>query len=294
MSKLLLIGTTAINRPILHSDIFFEWIEWILKCKESNYDIKWFINIDYIQNLKVSIDDTVTNLKNINNNRINISYIYDYKKGNFLNACKRLSTMMKNYSESSNYDETKILWLEDDWKLNVNSNKNLDINFILNNLILKRSVVNLTFIRNNYIHALAPCIMNFKIWYELFYNGWNKQKENIDPEHCIGKYYVKNYGKYKKMNNLTILNQKKDISNQNYMKYENSFYSVLHNDFKLDDNEDKFLKISRLKRKFINSILYIRISPTFCIGGCNYGREFLKKYNIIKDKTNNDEFYNTN
>ena len=136
--------------------------------------------------------------------------------------------------------------------------------------------------------------MNFKIWYELFYNGWNKQEENIDPEHCIGKYYVKSYGKYKKMNNLTILNQKKDISKQNYMKYENSFYSVLDNDFKLDENEDKFVKISKLKRKFLNTILYIRISPTFCIGGCNYGRDFLKKYNIIKDKTNNDEFYNTN
>ena len=91
--------------------------------------------------------------------------------------------MMKNYCESNNYNDIKILWLEDDWKLNVNANKNININFILNNLILKRSVVNLTFIRNNYIHALAPSIMNFKIWYELFYNGWNKQEENIDPEH---------------------------------------------------------------------------------------------------------------
>ncbi len=56
----------------------------------------------------------------------------------------------------------------------------------------KMTSINLTFIRENYIHALAPSLIRYNLWYNLHYKAWNEQIDNINPEHCVGLYYLKN------------------------------------------------------------------------------------------------------
>ena len=82
--KHLLIGTTAINRPILHSDIIKEWGDWVRKL-DNSWSLAWFINVDYIESLGASYDETKENLlKEIDNwdNRFDIKFL-PKKKGSF-------------------------------------------------------------------------------------------------------------------------------------------------------------------------------------------------------------------
>ena len=85
--------------------------------------------------------------------------------------------------------DTKIIWLEDDWKLN--TNLIININDLIKYYSSNYSHINLTFIRNNYIHALAPSIIGFNLWKDVFLEAWLKQEKYIDPESCVGKYYIK-------------------------------------------------------------------------------------------------------
>ena len=67
--KHLLIGTTAINRPILHSDIIKEWGDWVRKL-DNSWSLAWFINVDYIESLGASYDETKENQKYSNSIQI--------------------------------------------------------------------------------------------------------------------------------------------------------------------------------------------------------------------------------
>ena len=122
--KHFIIGTTAINRPTLHNNVIKEWMEWFLELGDATKMI-WFINIDYIEKLESSIEDTKANLNKIIEDRIEVRYLESPTgKGNFLEACKRISTNIKQYIQSlglsnDEKNELKILWLEDDWKLNL-------------------------------------------------------------------------------------------------------------------------------------------------------------------------------
>ena len=58
----LIIGTTAINRPELHSDIFPDWLNWIDKINKDKYQVKWFINIDFIEKLGKTFEETKENI----------------------------------------------------------------------------------------------------------------------------------------------------------------------------------------------------------------------------------------
>ena len=49
--RYILIGTTAINRPKLHSKNIRDWRKWINGVDPNKYKIKWFINIDVIEDL---------------------------------------------------------------------------------------------------------------------------------------------------------------------------------------------------------------------------------------------------
>lgn len=313
MSKThIVIATTSLNRPILHNDIFPDWINWINKANSEKYTITWFINIDIIEKLQVSYEETKENYEKLANGLIEIKFFKcEGETGNFLKACKRLSSEIKQFVENSDSNEssthndtssasnmsnisnTKIIWLEDDWKLN--PDKILNINELLDNYSGNLTHINLTFIRANYIHALAPSIVSYDLWKQLHCAAWEKQTNNIDPEHCVGLYYVKNFCKYSNTNNVTIANRQVDINflNQKYMNDVNSFYSYNQDKYILEDNNERYVKKEDLKLKFNNLVTFIRISPTVCVDGCDYGRKFMEKYQIEKNKgVYGENFYN--
>lgn len=292
----LIICTTSLNRPQLHNDIFPDWIKWINNVDKNKYQITWFINIDIIQKLNVSYEETFENYNMLNDNKFNIKFFKcEGENGNFLKACQRLALNVKKFVENSNTDNdnTKIIWLEDDWKLSYD--KAIDINILLNVYSGNMTNINLTFIRLNYVHALAPCIISYNLWKTLHYEAWINQINNIDPEHCVGLYYTKNFGKYNDVNNLTIANRKVDdkFLIQPYVTEINSFYTFNNNTHILSINNEKYVKKNDIIEKFNNKITFVRISPSFCIDGCNYGRKFMEKYELEKNKGKYCEnFYN--
>ena len=59
-----------------------------------------------------------------------------------------------------NKEDVIIFWLEDDWKLN-------KLDRIITLYISNRCYINLSFIRANYLHALAPGLINYNLWEKL-------------------------------------------------------------------------------------------------------------------------------
>ena len=59
--KTILIGTTSVNRPVLHKDNIPDWYNWINLLDKTKYDIHWFINIDIIDKLDFTYDETKEN-----------------------------------------------------------------------------------------------------------------------------------------------------------------------------------------------------------------------------------------
>ena len=155
--------------------------------------------------------------------------------------------------------------------------------------------INLSFLRLNYIHALAPGLINYKLWETLHLKAWKEQKTHIDPEHCVGKYYLKiSRSKYKEMHNITIINKFKragdDFLNSDFLKQKNSYYTY--------DNEEtnNIIKENCIKKEIIkdkceNIVTFMRITTGIC---CDYGRDFMKKYNLEKKQVqdnSNVDFY---
>lgn len=287
--KYIIIGTTAINRPELHNLIINEWCEWITK--DRDYKVIWFINIDIIENLKSSLEETQYNYERLLKEKVDEIYFLNHpeNKGNFFEACKRLAINIKEYVKKIDdidlENDIKIVWLEDDWKLNINTN--IEFKYLINNYSTKSSCINLTFIRRNYIWALAPCIISFNLFNKLHYNAWILQEQKIDPEYCLGLYYLNNYTVNKKdceINNLTIINQKKDVSSYVCIFEPNSYYTYY----------DKLCKREKILNKYIENInecndntdLFIRITPSLA---SDFGRQFMQNRNLLKNKNINDE-----
>ena len=63
--KTVLIGTTSINRSLLHNDNIPEWYNYINALDKSKYNVRWFINIDHIEKLEESVQETMENYRNI-------------------------------------------------------------------------------------------------------------------------------------------------------------------------------------------------------------------------------------
>ena len=117
--KYILIGTTATNRSELHKEIIPEWVNYFNELDKSKYELKWFINIDFVKRLKEPLDITYDNFKKIIKN-IDTEYIINNKtQGNFLNACKNVSIKIKKFINNNKLisDNVYIFWLEDDWML---------------------------------------------------------------------------------------------------------------------------------------------------------------------------------
>jgi hypothetical protein len=297
--KTILIGTTSVNRPILHSDNIPEWYNWINSIDKTKYDIRWFINIDMISKLDFTYDETKENYENIIKD-IPITFLkHPEGKGNFLKACQRVSqTIEKHVDETNlNKDDVMILWLEDDWKLHTKIV--LDLQYLLETYMCNNCHMNLSFIRANYIHALAPSLINYTLWESLQLKAWRLQKDHIDPEHCVGKYFLKNFNKnIKDVNNITIINKFKNpgggFFNADFINQKNSFY-LYDIDNKSNIIKENYIHKKEMKKKCKSIITFIRITCGYCVGGVNYGRNFMKKYHLEKKRVQNNneiDFYN--
>jgi hypothetical protein len=296
MSKIeIIIGTTAINRPELHKDNMKEWHDWINSIDKTKYNINWFINVDYVEKLESSVEDTILNLKEILQDIPTHFITSSENNGNFLKACKQISSNINEFIDDNDFDENKIIiiWLEDDWKLN---NINIPLQEIIELYLGNLTYINLSFIRSNYIHALAPSIINWNLWKQIHLEAWLNQDKHIDPEHCVGLYYINNFGKYQNIQNITVINKsiKKDYFSQDFLCKDKSYYTYHNEKYNIFKNKKKYITKDKIKDFCANTITFIRISPSFCIDGVNYGRMFMEKNNLKKIGVQNDsqiEFY---
>lgn len=294
--KQIIIGTTSINRPVLHLDNIPEWYVWINSVDKNIYNLNWFINIDWIEKLDSTIEQTKQNYINIIKD-IPITFLEsEIGTGNFLQACKRVSTNIEKYVEENKFISSNIIiiWLEDDWKLNP---ANIPLQSLIENYLSNLTSINLSFIRPNYIHALAPSIISYELWSKLHLEAWKKQLTHIDPEHCAGLYFIRNFSKYEYINNISIISKKNVDENyfkQDFLNYEKSFYTYDSNNFNKFMN-DRYIKKEDLKEFCKDKITYIRITNSFCLDGVNYGRNFMKKFDLKKKNIQNEkniDFYN--
>ena len=284
----IIIGTTAINRPELHSDNMGEWYNWINSLDKTKYNINWFINVDYIEKLGATVEETTQNLQNIIKEIPTHFYTCGPNGGNFLQACKRISSNIEEFIKKKQFDQNKIaiIWLEDDWKLSPN---NIPLEELLETYLGNLSCINLSYIRENYVHALAPSIIHWNLWKQIHLQAWTRQENHIDPEHCVGLYFNKNFGKYKDVQNITIINKKikENYFTEDFLCREKSYYTYHNEKYAILKNE-KNIEKSQIAEFCENTITFLRITPSFCADGVNYGRNFMEKYNIKKTGVQNN------
>lgn len=289
MKKQIIIGTTSINRTELHNDNMNEWYNWINSLNKDDYNINWFINIDYIEKLEDSIEKTKSNYIKIIKD-IPITFLESENGvGNFLKACQRIASNIENFvnKKNLNIDDVIIIWLEDDWKLNKNI---ISLKHLIENYLSNLTYINISFIRKNYIHALAPSIISYKLWSQIHLKAWNEQKNHIDPEHCVGLYFLKNFYNYNDINNITIINKniKENYFNQKFLNFEKSYYTYYYNNKNLIKN-DKYINNKIVKDFCKDKITFMRLTPSLCLDGVNYGRKFMANFDLIKKRIQNDK-----
>jgi len=286
----IIIGTTAINRPELHSDNMGEWYNWINSLDKTKYNINWFINVDYIPKLEKSVEDTIQNFQKIIQEIPTHFYTCGANGGNFLQACKRVSSNIAEFITKKQLyqDKIAIIWLEDDWKLSPN---NIPLQELLETYLGKFSCINLSYIRENYVHALAPSIIHWNLWKKVHLVAWTKQEHHVDPEHCVGQYFIKKFGKYKNVPNITIINRqiKEAYLQQEFLCREKSYYTYHNEKYNILKNE-KHLDKTQIQKFSEKEITFLRITPSFCQDGVNYGRNFMEKYNIKKTGVQNNNY----
>ena len=295
--KHVIIATTAINRPMLHNDNMGEWIDWFLDLNNPETKLKWFLNIDIVDKLEYTYEETKTNFETLIANRVDTTFLKNQNgKGNFLEACKRLSSNIVGYVDSlklsqKEQSKIKVIWLEDDWKLS-NVTK-ISCKEVVQHYTTDNSHTNLSFNRNNYIWALAPSVISYGLWKNLFYAAWSAETKPIDPEHCVGLYYRKRYGNPDLLCNITVINKsvKDKYLTERHMTFPESYYTYHKDKFQISNN-DRYIFKDCLTSYLGDKMVFIRITSSFCVDGCLYGRKFLEKYHIEKSHASDvNQFY---
>ena len=101
--KTVIIGTTAINRPKLHSDNIPDWYNYLNSLDRNKYNIHWFINVDFIEKLCEPVQYTFDNFQQIITD-IPLTIIEKEKQdSNFLLACTRVSSNIEQYVLNNMY-----------------------------------------------------------------------------------------------------------------------------------------------------------------------------------------------
>lgn len=269
------------------------WVDWISQNKQNNYKLIWFINIDLIPKLSYTYEETQQNYINLLRNNIDKIYFLknETETGGFMKACVRITKNINNHidnlilTENVNpFTDIKILWLEDDWELNKN---NIDFIGLIETFSTNYSVINLSFIRNNYIWALAPCIISYNFWYNNHYKYWSnidtQTQEKIDPENFLGQnYLLHNNVDEKNIYNLTLIckNVKsRYLSGNHFLNCKNSFYTY-YNVFENIHINEKYLANDDIFNKFENIDLFIRLTPKLCD---DIGRDYMDSVGLIKN-----------
>ena len=298
-STTLLVGTTALNRLDLHSDNIKEWGEYLKKIRGLN--VVWFLNVDVVDSLEFSWEDTVENFRKQLSEETKF-IILPKKDPGFISACYNVSKKMNEYFINNNLSDfnTYVMWLEDDWKLNQIACENVSFNYFFN-IMNKNSYVNLSFIRNNYIWALAPSLIGYNLFKNLHLKCWDEiYNNNIsgDAEHLLGLYFKKNINRNPDdLNTLNIIDNKIKKIDEKYMKQDflnfkncrTMIYNIKYNpSFKIK-NEVLLDDVSEFIKRGYN---FIRISPGWCKDGVNYGRKYMAKKSIKKwNKGNSNCIY---
>lgn len=238
----IIVGTTAINRSDLHDIVLPKWKKWLLDSKKH---IIWFINVDVISHLCESYDDTKKNLEILLDHQNIKLIILPQQHNKFLGACKELSKSIKKYVDDQQLNITalKIVWLEDDWELIGDINFN-DVEKYCNNC----SHINLTGIKHNYIWALAPSILSYNFWINIFYKAWENQHCDMCPEKCVGIYFQSNYCASEKIQNI-VLNINDTINNEN-INIKEPIFIKLYPHIAVDVGIE-YMKNKNIKKKFV-------------------------------------------
>ena len=190
----IVILTTAITRPQLHSSIFKN-IDTILK----DYNCKWIISIDKI--LDTSLEETKDNFfKILNFDNIDLTireYTNEASRMSWYKSVKYCINQAYKYNPSLGY-----LWLEDDWTFNSDKSLKHHINSI-ENLSDKSFFISLA----NRSHELN---FNPSIWSNDLYQKYMFKKINsVTPDETGGnaeRFVVYENGKPESMKEINSYN----------------------------------------------------------------------------------------
>jgi len=253
-----IVGTTAINRPDLHNIVIPKWKKWLLGCGGK---LKWFINIDILEFLQESYESTKQNFEKLLNHPKIELIILEPQYDKFLGACKNLSENIRNYVENMKFDKSslKIIWLEDDWDLIEDPPSFSELDKYCKGL----THLNLSGIKNNYIWALAPSILTYALWLDIFYEAWKNQQFDICPEKSVGNYYQSKYSSHEKTPNIILLREDTDqkILQEMIFKYTKIFY--LH----------------QQNTESSTGVLFLKLFPKIAF---DIGIQYMKSKNITK------------
>jgi hypothetical protein len=258
-----IIATTSINRSDLHNIVLYKWKKWIL---ESGAKIKWFINIDTLEYLSESYETTKKNMETILDDSMIELFIMDPQYNKFLGACKNLAENIKKYvdNENNNLNKNtlKIIWLEDDWDLIEDLPPFLELEKYCGGM----SHLNLSGIKNNFIWALAPSILTYNFFINIFYQAWKNQESDICPEKSVGYYYQSLYYHSDNTPNIILLREKIDENIIEEMIFKNT--QIIY-----EEDNNSYENISN------NDPIFIKLFPRISF---DIGVEYMKNKNITK------------
>ena len=278
------IATTALNRPDLHKTVFHKWYKLL---NTLNYKIIHFINIDCIDKLPHTYEDTCKNFKEMTN-LYNIDlHLLNKKEPDFFLSCLTVSKQIDTYIELNNIDKNNvsIFWLEDDWILNRKVCLKKHIKHVnINSKLSFESHINYSIIRKNYIWALLPSILGYNIFKEML-NIWTNHfiiNDIKDPENCIGRWYIDK--KYQTNSvSMLILDDTLDKLHLNkgllkiYFEYKNRYINDLN---EITEYKEK---LSVIEKYTFNIIILANSSM-------DVGRQYMSNLNIEKKKHHNKQF----
>jgi len=291
--KHVIIATTALNRPDLHKTVFPNWYKQILTldCK-----ITHFINIDCIDKLNFTYEETIKNFKEMHNKYdINLQILPE-KKPNFFISCLNISKQIDIYIRKNEIEKEDvcIFWLEDDWILTREINFKPYLPFFnMNSKIAFESHRNYSIILKNYIWALMPSILGYNIFKEML-DIWSRHyimNDMRDPEHLIGCAFIKKDWKRKNQSFLFIDDTLEKLHLNDY--FFSNYIAISHRGggrYIIDINniltnyKDKILKrVPRRHENKINILIAANASK-------DVGRNYMESLNIKKKKVKNNQF----